>query len=152
MPRPKVSEEHRRRCAQACDNCKRRKEKCDGLIPCNLCRRRGREPECHYTEGPVRTTRTTHLQKKSIELRDDTGNSSDTEMAIESAARSQNQRLHDNADGTFSIVNPETSAPYPGTMGMEKEKPYKWEVCGGRYKTSNGLKYHKQRSPLHEVS
>jgi transcription factor SFP1 len=43
-----------------------------------------------------------------------------------------NQRLHNNADGTFSIVNPETSAPYPGTMGMEKEKPYKCGVCGKR--------------------
>ncbi|KAI5300750.1 Transcriptional regulator of ribosomal biogenesis proteins, partial [Ascosphaera pollenicola] len=27
-----------------------------------------------------------------------------------------NQQLHDNADGTFSIVNPETCAPYPGTL------------------------------------
>lgn len=58
-----------------------------------------------------------------------------------------NQRLHDNADGTFSIVNPETSAPYPGTMGMEKEKPYKCETCGKRYKNLNGLKYHKSHSP-----
>jgi transcription factor SFP1 len=38
-------------------------------------------------------------------------------------------------------VNPETSAPYPGTLGMEKEKPYKCEVCGKRYKNLNGLKY-----------
>lgn len=53
----------------------------------------------------------------------------------------QTQRLHENGDGTFSIVNPETSAPYPGTLGMEKEKPYKCEVCGKRYKNLNGLKY-----------
>ncbi|EPE24229.1 C2H2 and C2HC zinc finger [Glarea lozoyensis ATCC 20868] len=59
----------------------------------------------------------------------------------------QTQQLHDNADGTFSIVNPETSTPYPGTLGMEKEKPYKCEVCGKRYKNLNGLKYHKQHSP-----
>ncbi|KAL3425103.1 Transcription factor SFP1 [Phlyctema vagabunda] len=57
------------------------------------------------------------------------------------------QQLHENGDGTFSIVNPETSAPYPGTLGMEKEKPYKCEVCGKRYKNLNGLKYHKQHSP-----
>lgn len=57
------------------------------------------------------------------------------------------QQLHDNADGTFSIVNPETSAPYPGTLGMEKEKPYRCEVCGKRYKNLNGLKYHKSHSP-----
>ncbi|EAS32231.3 C2H2 transcription factor [Coccidioides immitis RS] len=58
-----------------------------------------------------------------------------------------NQQLHDNADGTFSIVNPETSIPYPGTLGMEKEKPYRCEVCGKRYKNLNGLKYHKAHSP-----
>lgn len=58
-----------------------------------------------------------------------------------------NQQLHDNADGTFSIVNPETSTPYPGTLGMEKEKPYRCDVCGKRYKNLNGLKYHKSHSP-----
>jgi len=52
-----------------------------------------------------------------------------------------NQQLHENGDGTFSIVDPETSAPYPGTLGMEKEKPFKCEVCGKRYKNLNGLKY-----------
>ncbi|KAL2015705.1 hypothetical protein VTK56DRAFT_5006 [Thermocarpiscus australiensis] len=56
------------------------------------------------------------------------------------------QQLHENGDGTFSIVNPETSTPYPGTLGMEKEKPFKCEVCGKRYKNLNGLKYHKQHS------
>ncbi|KAG9238076.1 hypothetical protein BJ875DRAFT_368662 [Amylocarpus encephaloides] len=59
----------------------------------------------------------------------------------------QTQQLHENGDGTFSIVNPETCTPYPGTLGMEKEKPYKCEVCGKRYKNLNGLKYHKQHSP-----
>ncbi|CAK7274305.1 Transcriptional regulator of ribosomal bioproteinsis proteins [Sporothrix epigloea] len=57
------------------------------------------------------------------------------------------QQLHENGDGTFSIVNPETSVPYPGTMGMEKEKPFKCDYCGKRYKNLNGLKYHKQHSP-----
>lgn len=51
------------------------------------------------------------------------------------------QQLHENGDGTFSIVNPETSTPYPGTLGMEKEKPFKCEACGKRYKNLNGLKY-----------
>ncbi|KAF9875912.1 hypothetical protein CkaCkLH20_06844 [Colletotrichum karsti] len=58
----------------------------------------------------------------------------------------QTQQLHENGDGTFSIVNPETSAPYPGTLGMEKEKPFSCEVCGKRYKNLNGLKYHKGHS------
>ncbi len=30
---------------------------------------------------------------------------------------------------------------------MEKEKPFKCDVCGKRYKNLNGLKYHKQHSP-----
>ncbi|KAI9837080.1 MAG: hypothetical protein M1819_000729 [Sarea resinae] len=59
-----------------------------------------------------------------------------------------NQQLHENPDGTFSIVNPETSVPYPGTLGMEKEKPYRCEICGKRYKNLNGLKYHKAHSPM----
>ncbi|EEQ89831.1 C2H2 transcription factor [Blastomyces dermatitidis ER-3] len=58
-----------------------------------------------------------------------------------------NQQLHDNADGTFSIVNPETCTPYPGALGMEKEKPFRCEVCGKRYKNLNGLKYHRSHSP-----
>ncbi|KYK54147.1 hypothetical protein DCS_06104 [Drechmeria coniospora] len=58
----------------------------------------------------------------------------------------QTQQLHENGDGTFSIVNPETSAPYPGTLGMEKEKPFHCETCSKRYKNLNGLKYHKSHS------
>ncbi|OQN96341.1 hypothetical protein B0A48_17597 [Cryoendolithus antarcticus] len=59
----------------------------------------------------------------------------------------QNQQLKENPDGSFSIVDPTTSIPYPGTVGMEKEKPYRCEVCGKRYKNLNGLKYHRQHSP-----
>lgn len=59
-----------------------------------------------------------------------------------------NQKLQENSDGTFSIVDPVTSIPYPGTVGMEKEKPYQCQVCGKRYKNLNGLKYHKQHSPM----
>ncbi|KAI9759299.1 MAG: Transcriptional regulator of ribosomal biogenesis proteins [Chaenotheca gracillima] len=58
----------------------------------------------------------------------------------------QNQKLHENGDGTFSIVNPETHVPYPGTLGMEKEKPYRCDFCGKRYKNLNGLKYHRAHS------
>ncbi|RYP28960.1 hypothetical protein DL767_006973 [Monosporascus sp. MG133] len=64
----------------------------------------------------------------------------------------QNQQLHENGDGTFSIVNPETSAPYPGETGMEKEKPHKCEYCHKRYKNLNGLKYHKQHSTPCEIA
>ncbi|EON69453.1 hypothetical protein W97_08713 [Coniosporium apollinis CBS 100218] len=59
----------------------------------------------------------------------------------------RNQQLQANEDGSYSIVDPITSVPYPGTVGMEKEKPYRCEVCGKRYKNLNGLKYHRQHSP-----
>jgi transcription factor SFP1 len=59
----------------------------------------------------------------------------------------QNQQLKENDDGTFSIVDPLTSIPYPGTIGMEKEKPYRCDVCGKRYKNLNGLKYHRSHAP-----
>lgn len=59
----------------------------------------------------------------------------------------QNQRLQENGDGTFSILDPENNQPYPGMVGMEKEKPYKCDVCHKRYKNLNGLKYHKTHSP-----
>ncbi|KAK7177338.1 C2H2 transcription factor, partial [Paraphaeosphaeria sporulosa] len=59
----------------------------------------------------------------------------------------QNQQLKENEDGTFSIVDPLTSIPYLGTVGMEKEKPYRCERCVKRYKNLNGLKYHRAHSP-----
>ncbi|THY70439.1 hypothetical protein D6C86_07184 [Aureobasidium pullulans] len=57
MPRPIVAPDKRRRIAQACDNCKRRKERCDGSRPCSICIRRGRESECHFSETPARFLR-----------------------------------------------------------------------------------------------
>ncbi|KAL6709395.1 hypothetical protein ACN47E_001802 [Coniothyrium glycines] len=40
MTRPKVPPEQRQRTAQACESCKRRKQKCNGLCPCNTCDKR----------------------------------------------------------------------------------------------------------------
>lgn len=58
----------------------------------------------------------------------------------------QNQTLHQNDDGTYSIIDPLSNAPYPDGMGMEKDKPYRCEICGKRYKNLNGLKYHRAHS------
>lgn len=54
-----------------------------------------------------------------------------------------NQTLKENPDGTFSIIDPESNTPYLDGAGMEKDKPYRCEVCGKRYKNLNGLKYHR---------
>lgn len=55
----------------------------------------------------------------------------------------QNQTLRENPDGTLSVINPDSDSPYPHGMGFEKDKPYRCEVCGKRYKNLNGLKYHR---------
>ncbi|KAL2019666.1 hypothetical protein VTK56DRAFT_9285 [Thermocarpiscus australiensis] len=47
MTRPKVPDDKRQRTAQACDSCKRRKQKCNGLKPCQTCLRR--KLTCCYT-------------------------------------------------------------------------------------------------------
>lgn len=41
----------RRRCAMACENCKRRKERCDGNVPCRRCAARHLDAECHYSKS-----------------------------------------------------------------------------------------------------
>ncbi|KAK3322503.1 fungal-specific transcription factor domain-containing protein [Apodospora peruviana] len=47
MTRPKVPDDKRQRTAQACESCKRRKQKCNGLNPCHTCIRR--KLTCSYT-------------------------------------------------------------------------------------------------------
>ncbi|KAI5948997.1 SFP1 [Candida theae] len=55
----------------------------------------------------------------------------------------QGQSLRENPDGTISIIDPESNTPYLDNSALEKDKPYRCEVCGKRYKNLNGLKYHR---------
>ncbi|KAG7664865.1 SFP1 [[Candida] subhashii] len=55
----------------------------------------------------------------------------------------QGQNLRENPDGTFSVIDPESNSPYLDSAALEKDKPYRCEVCGKRYKNLNGLKYHR---------
>nr|GAT48330.1 predicted protein [Mycena chlorophos] len=41
---------------QACFNCRRRKRKCDGMLPCGQCTRLGAEDACEYTDPTKRPT------------------------------------------------------------------------------------------------
>jgi len=91
MPRPRVKDEDRKRVARACDTCKRRKEKCDGQQPCLLCKRRGREPECVFTDAYSRRGVNHHHHRSSqstpsqpVTLKDALADSNDAEIAIES--------------------------------------------------------------------
>ncbi|KAK9470683.1 uncharacterized protein V1510DRAFT_369707 [Dipodascopsis tothii] len=58
----------------------------------------------------------------------------------------QNQILHQNDDGTYTVISPDSEFAYPDYPGLEKDKPYRCEVCGKRYKNLNGLKYHRGHS------
>lgn len=49
MPRPKVSEQYRRRIAKACLYCQTAKLKCDGLLPCVQCVKRNKFTSCAYS-------------------------------------------------------------------------------------------------------
>ncbi|KAI1426072.1 fungal-specific transcription factor domain-containing protein [Xylaria sp. FL1777] len=51
MTRPKVDPDKRQRTAQACDSCKRRKQKCNGEKPCNTCTKR--QLDCQYTASTL---------------------------------------------------------------------------------------------------
>ncbi|KAI0535531.1 fungal-specific transcription factor domain-containing protein [Xylaria digitata] len=51
MTRPKVDPDKRQRTAQACDSCKRRKQKCNGEKPCNTCTKR--QLDCQYTSSSL---------------------------------------------------------------------------------------------------
>ncbi|KAM0346215.1 hypothetical protein ACHAPU_005638 [Fusarium lateritium] len=46
MPTRRVRDCERRRCAEACSSCKRRKQRCDGRRPCARCIKRGVGHEC----------------------------------------------------------------------------------------------------------
>ncbi|EDO18714.1 hypothetical protein Kpol_1055p71 [Vanderwaltozyma polyspora DSM 70294] len=58
----------------------------------------------------------------------------------------QNQKLHENSDGSFSILDPHSNELLTDDSNNEKNKPYRCEVCGKRYKNLNGLKYHRGHS------
>ncbi|KAM0424364.1 hypothetical protein ACHAPT_010511 [Fusarium lateritium] len=55
MPTRRVRDCDRRRCAEACDNCKRRKQRCDGRRPCARCVKRGLKLDCQ--ESTTTSTR-----------------------------------------------------------------------------------------------
>ena len=48
--------QHRRRCSRACEACKKSKERCNGIVPCTLCTRRGKADRCRIS-GEARVDR-----------------------------------------------------------------------------------------------
>ncbi|KAF2114421.1 fungal-specific transcription factor domain-containing protein [Lophiotrema nucula] len=62
MTRPKVPPEQRQRTAQACESCKRRKQKCNGLCPCNTCEKR--KFTCIYSDRDASSPSDSQPRKK----------------------------------------------------------------------------------------
>ncbi|KAF4956909.1 hypothetical protein FGADI_3512 [Fusarium gaditjirri] len=69
MPTKKLSDSMRRRCAAACESCKRRKERCDGNLPCRRCAIRQIASECRYS-APKRRASISSRQSASVDPRD----------------------------------------------------------------------------------
>ncbi|KAL4913804.1 fungal-specific transcription factor domain-containing protein [Aspergillus aurantiobrunneus] len=68
MPRASTAPGARLRCRQACDSCKRRKQKCNGEQPCTICIQRRKEAECHFSDKPARFLRPSNDPKEAMLL------------------------------------------------------------------------------------
>ncbi|ENH69422.1 Putative transcriptional regulatory protein C3C7.04 [Fusarium oxysporum f. sp. cubense race 1] len=66
MPSRKLKDSERRRCANACYTCKRRKERCDGRQPCSRCITRGVDAECSFTPSPTTKRRARNVQPNYV--------------------------------------------------------------------------------------
>jgi hypothetical protein len=145
MPRPKPGQE-RRRVARACDSCKRRKEKCDGLQPCSLCKRRNQESACAYSNSrngglPAQS----HLEESPtapVQPHEDMFDHSDREVTIESP-------LHLSHGGASGAAAPHahdsevtTSAPVPKLSRMLRDGTGKFSMdpTKGLSSPANGIR------------
>ena len=105
MPRSKVID--RKRVVKACTNCKRRKEKCDGIQPCGRCKQRSRETECDFPDD-ITSTNTRNASTSAIHSHEDSLERDRSSVS--------NQPRHDISrrnvlNGDISLSNAATSAP-----------------------------------------
>ncbi|KAJ2896619.1 hypothetical protein MKZ38_005409 [Zalerion maritima] len=131
MTRPKVDPDKRQRTAQACDSCKRRKQKCNGLKPCNTCTRRNLE--CSYTSnhpehGPGSPPKRRHIEPPPAS----TPRASTVEVLPISAwakAESSGETKDLEMKGTVPMASPSTGvpdldAPKPISGGLPQEPDF----------------------------
>jgi hypothetical protein len=123
MPRPKVDPRHRQRVRQACDSCKRRKEKCNGALPCEQCESRSRGNSCRYTECPPSRAPTRRFSE-SVAIHEH----SDSEVrvslnALDHVSTNWSAETHNLLENSF--VN---SAPTPKHSRMLKDANGKFSM------------------------
>ncbi|KAI4665910.1 uncharacterized protein J4E78_003375 [Alternaria triticimaculans] len=124
MTRPKVPPDQRQRTAQACESCKRRKQKCNGLCPCSTCDKRkftciyaDRDPNSPGEDRPP-------AKRRTIE----SGNDSDSSIPTDN--RTVNTPAVEHAQTTpLSLHNRTSSVNQPNlltrTLSVNQEVPFK---------------------------
>ena len=141
MPRPKVTEELRRRIATACLHCKEIKQKCDGRTPCAPCNRRGLSAACAYSVIPRSYGARRQRRKKRIvedEPRQTPRTSSpnasqpttfteQTDQTLQNVVSNNSSQLHSSPVG-IDVAIPKLSR----TMYDTKGKVCKSEECPNR--------------------
>ncbi|EMT72310.1 hypothetical protein NOF04DRAFT_18067 [Fusarium oxysporum II5] len=95
MPTKKLSDSMRRRCAAACESCKRRKERCDGNLPCRRCAIRQIASDCRYST-PKRRVSISSRQSSSVDPRD--APEPLTDMLLDYSIVTQDQPLQQTAN------------------------------------------------------
>ncbi|KLO99125.1 hypothetical protein Y057_5052 [Fusarium fujikuroi] len=100
MPSRKLKDSERRRCANACYTCKRRKERCDGRQPCGRCITRGVDAECSFTPSPTRKRRARVVRPPTSDIDNSQGSispsiSSSIEVFNQTLSQISSQTGHD---------------------------------------------------------
>ncbi|KAH7142870.1 hypothetical protein B0J13DRAFT_445071 [Dactylonectria estremocensis] len=90
MPTRRISDGLRRRCTMACENCKRRKERCDGSLPCRRCVTRRVAAQCQYSR--LHRAPLSHRQNPGARLRQSSVSVAETSFDSPSNTRGQPPR------------------------------------------------------------
>lgn len=122
MPRVKVHPLNRRRVAQACDTCKKRKEKCEGVVPCGHCKARRKEDSCHYSTTTKRMSRVEAFLPENTYNHENAVNEVDNflDRSMDDHSRAASPRQ---TDTTFM-----TSAPVPKVSRMMRNGEGKFSM------------------------
>lgn len=112
MPRSKVDPLRRRRVAQACDGCRRRKEKCNGASPCEQCKSRRLEATCKYTRVQPPAAASPLLREARSSSNNSESENQNALRALDDLAPPETPKEGDNTDTVL------TSAPVPKVSRM----------------------------------
>lgn len=128
MARQKVNPLHRQRVVQACDSCKRRKEKCNGANPCAQCKARHRDDGCRYTISKVARASRPLLREAVVGNEASNSEIDQALSALEDPATAEVPKL---CDGT--------SAPVPKVLRMLRDSKGKFSTSSHpRLETKTG--------------